>query len=1565
MTDPSSAAPSRLRLFLEGLEDRLAPAVTALGTGPGGQPLVTVLDSNGAVVRSFLAYDAAFTGGVNVALGDVTGDGVADIVTGAGAGGAPHVKVFDGRTFAEVRSFYAYDTSFAGGVNVATTEVNGDGAADIVTGAGPGGGPHVKVFDGKTLTVLRSFYAYDAAFRGGVGVAVGDLNGDLLPDIITGAGPGGGPHIKVFDARTGAAAGSFFAYAPSFTGGVFLASGDVDGNGTTDLITGAGPGGGPHVRTWTAGPTPAVIGEFLASGGTARGGVVVGSVAGEGGAADRIAAGPGGGPVVNYDLAGRAIGTMVGVGAFGYTLSSTVPQPDLLIRYHTLSQVAPAGGAGRLEPVAGGGFRLTIKGVGSDTRVPWFDDVPGRGAGQDTLAAFVNQMWPRQYGGQGANAVLESLVGNDLIGELFHLTNPRLDPAAGTLTFDARSLEVGGGPAAPRDIDRLVLGLSPNDVTAAGASIPAVNRSAVRSYAVAAVGGSLAGTGTTGTLTLELPFDTTAHFTGVPNGDRFLETIDDFVARFPGRFGPATPNAAVVYQDEQGALRTVTLNLATARLENGNAVFDVTFTGPPAAGRLALPLLFVDSAAGPTAPVMPGPFTGNLIDVLFTSDAVVALKKELTLTNNGTRTVYPFLRDVNDGFYQGNVTDNWAYDSQPQDPHNQEYRGYVGYYDATNNNYYFGLQPGASVTINVPLVFWDGARIGVATDPTYFTNNLAVGAANINNPYQYYAFEMDGTTNTRRYIDQNPARVSGTNGDKPVVMYYHSNSSKAPAGEAPDQLAELTIRDPYQYVLNPNLPDPKKNSDYLGPLFNYDISFVDSIMLPVAMEAPDVPTGSNLPYGWVGAGQSTAEFQGAVQNFTSSNQAVNGLGQYFDGRGWNQFFVPDPAAMGSKLPATKNVFALSPLNLGVSAYYTGSNSGIQNHILASGGAWYETNTLSTGKINATQSVITDVDPAVISRLAVGMLTLNNNYFTPGTAIKTLGTNTIELTQPAAQTWPTGQSIAFVGSTFAGFSGSVTGNVLTLDDRTILPSLRSGMLVTSDGPGLAALTRIQDVQLAAGTITLVPTPGPITGKQNFTFSGAISDYAAEKLMALWYGWADYYVTYAASLNPYVGPIQNGSLGKDTRTLTFQNSDHLTDLVAGMAVTGPPGLSPNTTISRVDTTTNTVYLSTAATTANSGTYNFALPKPIPRSPEVKPLALDFSAAGPTEQNKANQFAPVVYAVMSAFNTIPPPTMPTTSASLNLMQNIVGGNVSVIANIGPALSPVWFDLTDEYRDESKSLERGVDNFGLVPESTNEWYPDPSVPTAGAKVNGQPAAFNLYNLDPYVWFVHKQLGVSGYAFSLDDDAADVGAFPSSTLKINIGGLAGLPQKAEWTIGAPYGPVHATATAVKVPGTDPKKNPDKITGLPTALLAQLGNPNVAQGALGALVLGPGVLPGTRVASKFLADQVLLDTKLGDIGTQPATYSFFGSVFATGTINPQGPNNNMITNVDPDIIKVMKAVTVDNALVPGALVVLGPGIQQAPIVTRVQHVDDVHNTVTLDQTLDISRAAGTYRFKFT
>jgi hypothetical protein len=231
-----------------------ATVLIATGPGSGHLPLVnvTVDGPKGNETISFMAYQKNFLGGVRVAVGDVNGDGFADVITGSGPGALAHVKVFDGRrlgrTNALLMSFDAYPGSFRGGVFVAAGDVTDDGRADIIVAPDAGGQPLVRVFDGKSGAIITSFLAYPPTFTGGVSVSTGDVDGDGRIDIITAGGPNG--HVKVFDGTTGAEIRSFLAFQ-GFSGGVSVAAGDLNSDRHADLIVGAGPGApGGHVKVF-------------------------------------------------------------------------------------------------------------------------------------------------------------------------------------------------------------------------------------------------------------------------------------------------------------------------------------------------------------------------------------------------------------------------------------------------------------------------------------------------------------------------------------------------------------------------------------------------------------------------------------------------------------------------------------------------------------------------------------------------------------------------------------------------------------------------------------------------------------------------------------------------------------------------------------------------------------------------------------------------------------------------------------------------------------------------------------------------------------------------------------------------------------------------------------------------------------------------------------------------------------------------------------------------------------------------------------------------------------------
>ena len=222
------------------------------GAGPGGGPAIAIINSvTGVNLAAFFAFSSSFTGGVFVAAGDVNNDGFDDIIAGTGPGGGPVVTVFSGQNLSTLASFFAYESTFTGGITVASADVNGDGYCDIITGAGPGGAPLVKVFNVATSSVISQWYAYSSQFTGGVFVAAGDLNNDGNVEVVTGAGAGGGPVVGIFNSLNGAQINVYFAYPTDFMGSVRVAVGYGNNDPFLDILTGAGPGGGPVLSVWS------------------------------------------------------------------------------------------------------------------------------------------------------------------------------------------------------------------------------------------------------------------------------------------------------------------------------------------------------------------------------------------------------------------------------------------------------------------------------------------------------------------------------------------------------------------------------------------------------------------------------------------------------------------------------------------------------------------------------------------------------------------------------------------------------------------------------------------------------------------------------------------------------------------------------------------------------------------------------------------------------------------------------------------------------------------------------------------------------------------------------------------------------------------------------------------------------------------------------------------------------------------------------------------------------------------------------------------------------------------
>ncbi len=275
-----------------GLANELLVSGTANGKALNFVPVAAGFAQSGS------ATGPTLTAGVRVAVADVNGDGVPDQIIGDGAGSGSRVRVIfgTGGQSTPTINFSAFE-SFTGGVYLAAGDIDGDGRDEFVVSPDVGGGPRVSVYGlaaDNTLVKKADFFGIDDPnFRGGARVAVGDIDADGLADLVVGAGFLGGPRVAVYDGAslfTNARlklVGDFFAFpgsdAQTLRNGIFVTVGDLDGDGFGDLIFGGGPGGGPRVfalsgqtllgQSLDAAYAKPVANFFVANDANSRGGV--------------------------------------------------------------------------------------------------------------------------------------------------------------------------------------------------------------------------------------------------------------------------------------------------------------------------------------------------------------------------------------------------------------------------------------------------------------------------------------------------------------------------------------------------------------------------------------------------------------------------------------------------------------------------------------------------------------------------------------------------------------------------------------------------------------------------------------------------------------------------------------------------------------------------------------------------------------------------------------------------------------------------------------------------------------------------------------------------------------------------------------------------------------------------------------------------------------------------------------------------------------------------------------------------------------------------------------------
>ncbi len=191
---------------------------------------------DGQILFKIYPYGANYTGSLHVAVGDLDNDGFYEIYSAPSAGFREPIRRYDRNGATIGGDLFPYGSAYKGGYHMALTKASEAAPARLIVGSGVGVRPTITVY-GPDFKKLLAFSAFESTFMGGVSVAAGDVEGDGTQEIIAGKGSNGAPTVKVFTLQGKEKYQSFNAYTTMFKPGIEVRTLDIDFDGKDEIVT--------------------------------------------------------------------------------------------------------------------------------------------------------------------------------------------------------------------------------------------------------------------------------------------------------------------------------------------------------------------------------------------------------------------------------------------------------------------------------------------------------------------------------------------------------------------------------------------------------------------------------------------------------------------------------------------------------------------------------------------------------------------------------------------------------------------------------------------------------------------------------------------------------------------------------------------------------------------------------------------------------------------------------------------------------------------------------------------------------------------------------------------------------------------------------------------------------------------------------------------------------------------------------------------------------------------------------------------------------------------------------